>query len=157
MKWMILSLSLFSLPALAVRTADCPLSLTVTYTNLQLDRSEEYVARETISGDIQDPYAAEEVAAIAHAFTYARQNPVVTRTFARTRAQSGYCRYEGPGMEQVKIYTTRGKNLLDFRTEVPNNPRGILLRIYATVTTLKPDGVVLEGVTAGLALAVPVP
>ena len=144
-------LLLLSANAFAIQTRNCPARLTVTFSDLQLNRT---------LGQVIDENASEhedEIAKITAAFLSVQGTRAVTRAMDMNVARNGRCVYRPAAgrrsEEKIELYTKDGKDQLLVQSDIAAG--GALLRVYAQIETLGPTRIKLFDRHAGMALAIP--
>lgn len=142
-----LVIALLGANAFAVKTADCPDTLQVSVSDLNVTKSLEKLLKD------YENDADEQIAAVKRAYAKVVDLGNVRRKFPLDEAKNGKCVYRNEGIEKIEVYSSGGKDKLYLQTKV--GPRGILLRTYATVTEVSVDGISVDEDSGGLSLAVP--
>lgn len=151
MKWILLLSPFFAANAFAVSVKECPAQIELRYTDFQVTSSLEKIFEEL--GGIE-ALEEEEMQAVRIAVDNVKRSDRIERKFALEKGKSGRCVYSSSDdIERAEIYTTRGQDMLWVQTNV--GPRGILLRVYAKLDSVRKDKISLETESPGMALAIP--
>lgn len=144
-------LLLLSFNAFAVQTRNCPAKLTVTYSDLVINRTLGQVIDER-GTDIEA-----EIGKLTAAYLSTQGTRALTRSMNMSAARNGRCVYRPENArdteEKIELYTKGGKDQLMIQTDIA--PGGALLRLYAQILGLTPQKVTLSKRPAGMALAIP--
>lgn len=155
MKLKIMILSMLILGAVtshAVTTADCPQSLKIQISEFQVIKTSEQIVKELVDGGYgSDP---REMDAVTTTLFNVLTQKKIERSWKLIKSGNGKCTYQNAqAIEKADVYSSNGKNI--FMAQFSMGPRGTLLRVYAQIASLQPQGIALDLKSAGLALAIP--
>lgn len=138
-------LGLFASNAFAVRVSNCPQSLKLGYSDIQLKSIEQIyetyaynLGMDTKNIDEDDKAILQEV---AKQLTGVQG---VTREWPLTEAVQGTCVYRSSGMEKAEIFTKNGKDTLLVQTALEPIKNGhltkrVVARVYAKIKSMTVD------------------
>ncbi len=142
---------IISSQAFAVQVKHCPAKISVEVSDFQVTKS---AAAVTVEDD--EELNGEQGLAIQAAVKNASATKSIKKSFSLKLAKEGRCHYYSEPFEhsqEIDLYTRNGKNTL--MVSAAMGPRGILLRTYIPVTSVKDGKITLEKKAAGIALALP--
>lgn len=155
MKTLIALSLILSTSAFAIDTKNCPGRIAVKLGGFKVTRTPDQVIKAMDGGfGLIDQLQAE---GIKYSMKVLRMNEGVNEYFTLKQASNGKCVYLNSSakdsQQKAEIYTSQGVNRMYVQSQI--GPRGIMLRTYFQVLSVRPDQVQLTETPAVLALAVP--
>lgn len=138
-----------SISAFAVTVAECPAHLKVTSKKLKIRSTLETVL-EKVGPDL--PEEQEDAIGESYENLRALKEISVSHDFW-PGSKNGRCQYKKKGNEKIVLFTEKGVDQVFFQTDL--GPRGTLVRAYATVAKVSPQGVELTEEPARIYIAIP--
>lgn len=151
------TLALFSLimlsvsSAFAVRTAECPKSISITASRFNITRTLADLKKQlNDSGD----YDNEEFAPIASAYSMLKNSPTITVAYDLSSAKNGRCEYSTKDQheDRITLWTEGGEDRVFAQKTIA--PRGVMVRLYAKVKLYSKNALQLAD-SASVTLAIP--